>query len=503
MRAIQAVAAAAIAVGLCNASAQLNGVSGLACTKRSDCGLIPSLGCVQGHCARCVVDADCAESSSSSIKYRCAIKNGEPQCLNKDVFSPFTGSDVLASILAAFATAMGAACGLGGGGLLVPLYIVVVGLSPKFAIPLSKATILGGAVSTFWSTYNNKHPFAPRRPLIDYATSALMEPATLLGTIIGVMANVMFPSWLILALLILLLAFVTYKVVVRANKMYAKENADALLPASSNNDTQECIDPACEDENGGVQTAEDIATKKLFTKESRVFPFRSYVLPLIVCIGAILGQSLLRGGHGAPSAVGIKCGSAGYWLLLLPFGAILLGVTYWMGKKQLDREKAYEALGLETVEGDVKWTPYKAYVLFPLQCIAAGFASALLGGMVQGPVMLENGITPLVQSASTSYMILYTSTSTTIQYTIAGQFPGQLQYDFVCWYVAMGFLGGLFGKTFVQVIIKKTGRMSYFLYFLALNSVAQAIAMGYIGIRDVVHDIQKGASMGFSSLCHD
>ncbi|CAK4646380.1 unnamed protein product [Aphanomyces euteiches] len=181
---------------------------------------------------------------------------------------------------------MGAACGLGGGGLLVPLYIVVVGLSPKFAIPLSKATILG---------------VAPRRPLIDYATSALMEPATLLGTIIGVMANVMFPSWLILALLILLLAFVTYKVVVRANKMYAKENADALLPASSN-DTQECIDPACEDENGGVQTAEDIATKELFTKESRVFPFRSYVLPLIVCIGAILGQSLLRGGHGAPSA---------------------------------------------------------------------------------------------------------------------------------------------------------------------------------------------------------
>ncbi|CAK4646376.1 unnamed protein product [Aphanomyces euteiches] len=67
----------------------------------------------------------------------------------------------------------------------------------------------------------------------------------------------------------------------------------------------------------------------------------------------------------------------------------------------------------------------------------------------------------------------------------------------------MGFLGGLFGKTFVQVIIKKTGRMSYFLYFLALNSVAQAIAMGYIGIRDVVHDMQKGASMGFSSLCHD
>ncbi|KAF0716404.1 hypothetical protein AaE_011106 [Aphanomyces astaci] len=194
-----------------------------------------------------------------------------------------------------------------------------------------------------------------------------------------------------------------------------------------------------------------------------------------------------------------------YWLLIIPPTVVLGIVTYFMGRLLLNRTRLYVACGEDIVKGDVAWTKYKAFVVFPAQCVVAGFASALLGiggGIVQGPVMLEHGVTPLVQSATASYMILFTSTSTTIQYTIAGQFPGELQYDYVCWYVALGFLGGLFGKKVVELLIRKSGRMSYFLYFLAANSAVQAVAMGYIGIRNVVHDINTGDNLGLSSLCH-
>lgn len=34
----------------------------------------------------------------------------------------------------------------GGGGILVPIFILIMGFSPKYAIPLSNVTILGGSI---------------------------------------------------------------------------------------------------------------------------------------------------------------------------------------------------------------------------------------------------------------------------------------------------------------------------------------------------------------------
>jgi hypothetical protein len=79
-------------------------------------------------------------------------------CIEKDLFSPFTITDVIATLIAFTSVALGSGCGVGGGGLLVPLYIFVVGLSPKHAIPLSKATIFGNAIATFLFNLGRKHP---------------------------------------------------------------------------------------------------------------------------------------------------------------------------------------------------------------------------------------------------------------------------------------------------------------------------------------------------------
>lgn len=79
-------------------------------------------------------------------------------CIEKDLFDPFTLNDVLATIVAFASTALGSGCGVGGGGLLVPGFIFVIGLSPKHAIPLSKATIFGNAIAIYIFNYRRKHP---------------------------------------------------------------------------------------------------------------------------------------------------------------------------------------------------------------------------------------------------------------------------------------------------------------------------------------------------------
>lgn len=75
---------------------------------------------------------------------------------------------------------LAAGAGIGGGGLFVPIYMVLLGAGPKGAVPLSKATILGAAVGNFFSISTARHPRAEQhkqadRPLIDYEASTFMQ----------------------------------------------------------------------------------------------------------------------------------------------------------------------------------------------------------------------------------------------------------------------------------------------------------------------------------------
>lgn len=81
-------------------------------------------------------------------------------CVEKNLFEPFLLNDAAGTLVAFVATALGSGCGVGGGGLLVAGYIFAMGLSPKAAIPLSKATIFGNAVALFLFNYHRKHPGA-------------------------------------------------------------------------------------------------------------------------------------------------------------------------------------------------------------------------------------------------------------------------------------------------------------------------------------------------------
>ncbi|OQR90532.1 hypothetical protein ACHHYP_05447 [Achlya hypogyna] len=527
----------AMAVLLAHATASLvvepDEMIGSSCNTINDCGFLPGLACVNRTCHVCKTDNDCANDFSK----RCVIADSgtlvrvptadgtalQPlaYCMEKNMFSPFTFADFMASLLAFLCTALGSASGTGGGGLLVPMYILGVGLGPKHAIPLSKATIFGGALATFYSNFRKKHPHQPRRPVIDFALSSMMEPPTLIGTIFGVMANATFPSWLILSLLVTLLSFMAYRTLQKVQAVEAQEGrlkgeTKALLPVNAKAETDKHERTVQEDEDDfatlppltfppHTDPTEALALirEQLYEKERAVFPL-VYVLPLVACWIIIFVQSLLRGGHGTPSIVGIPCGSSGYWLLtFVPLGFLIL-ITWVMGRRLRTRNRLMVVSGAEFVHGDVHWTFKKAQVVFPLYCFVAGIASGLLGiggGMVQSPIMLEYGLLPVVSSASASWMILFTSSATSLQFAVAGQFPGERQYDYIAWFSLMGFLGGIFGQKCIGYALKKYNRTSIVVYILAFVIGTSAIAMGIAGYQTVVRDFAKGVHLGFSGVC--
>ena len=71
---------------------------------------------------------------------------------------PLEGPDCYGLALAAFFVMIAAGGGIGGGGILVPTYIFVLGFEPKVAIPLSNATILGSSIANVVLNARKRHP---------------------------------------------------------------------------------------------------------------------------------------------------------------------------------------------------------------------------------------------------------------------------------------------------------------------------------------------------------
>jgi uncharacterized membrane protein YfcA len=237
-------------------------------------------------------------------------------------------------------------------------------------------------------------------------------------------------------------------------------------------------------------------------REMRVFPLK-YILPLVVSWLVVLVQSLLRGGHGAPSIIGITCNTPDYWLLTFLPMLLLVVITLWVGHQLRLVNRLKVLSGYPFVEGDIHWIKRRT-VIFPTLCTMAGVCAGLLGiggGMVKGPIMLEMGVLPPVQSATANFMILFTSSSTTLQFAINGQFPGERQYDYMAWFALMGCVGGLCGQKVVAFLVKKYKRESIMVYLLALTIGLSALAMGIIGAQSTLRDLEKGVHLGFNGIC--
>ena len=123
---------------------------------------------------------------------------------------PLNARDVAGFLIAAAGLFIAAGGGLGGGGILVPVYILLLGarlavcappcsgswcmiqarvprragFSTNIAVALSNITIVGGSIANFAFNVGKRHHFLDR-PLIDWDLILVMEPATILGALVG------------------------------------------------------------------------------------------------------------------------------------------------------------------------------------------------------------------------------------------------------------------------------------------------------------------------------
>jgi uncharacterized membrane protein YfcA len=100
---------------------------------------------------------------------------------HKDLL-PLDNRDVWGTFLVSIGLLIAASGGIGGGGILVPLLILIYDFSPKYAIPLSNFCIVGSSITNMVLNLSKRHPNADR-PLVDWDLILIMEPLTMAGAV--------------------------------------------------------------------------------------------------------------------------------------------------------------------------------------------------------------------------------------------------------------------------------------------------------------------------------
>ncbi|CAM9702298.1 unnamed protein product [Ectocarpus sp. 4 AP-2014] len=405
---------------------------------------------------------------------------------------PIDGWDVTGVGLACIGLMIAAAGGIGGGGILVPLYILVLGFDPKHAIPLSNITIFGGAITNTVLNLSKRHPAADR-PLVDWDLILVMEPLTIGGALVGSFINKVLPDWILAIMLIVLLAATANRTLRKGIKSYNKET-EAQLKEKLNRGTSELTvvhESLLEEDNADEGDALLAESEKSLTGDREVDD-REYELkqlmegerftPLFkvgVLTGVfvvVLAVNLLKGGGAFPSPLGIECGSYAFWGATGFIFVWVLGVSLRVREYLVERWRLKARLNYRYGEGDVEWNP-KNTLRYPAVCFFAGFFAGLFGvggGIVKGPLMLEMGVHPMVASATSAVMILYTSFTATTSFMVFGL----LEEDYAIALFVVGLAATAVGQIVVNHLVKKYKRTSFIVLSIGAVVALSAVMMG-------------------------
>jgi uncharacterized membrane protein YfcA len=385
-----------------------------------------------------------------------------------------------------------------------------------------------------------------------------MGPNLLIGALLGSSLNMAAPSWFILVLLTFILSHSAWKTLQKAISTFRRERAGDVrgLPTGDNrlsknvierglskiraacgyhnrlgetesqaathnptapaDDLSKTVPPQfstpCDDletasTNGlqgpaarGESAAESAASVDNATETKKpVVPLESQPqfprlhimqfvfmwLLTIVCIFA-------RGGRASPGLMPY-CSRA-YWILTgCTVGALAL--TSLLGACRAVR---YASV-VSSADDAFQWTCTTALKVAAFS-LGAGTLAALCGiggGMVMGPILLELGILPQVQSATTATTLLILSSASALAFLVQGVAP----LDYAIFLAIATACGAVIGKAVVGFLVKLYRRPSVIIFLLGGIILASVLIMVTTGTIDVVNDIHQGNGLGFNSIC--
>ncbi|DAZ99186.1 TPA: hypothetical protein N0F65_008219 [Lagenidium giganteum] len=356
--------------------------------------------------------------------------------------------------------------GTGGGGALDPIYILIMGLDAKEAIPLSSATIVGGAMSNFILNVR-KGRVGTSTPLIDWDLLLIMQPMLLIGAIIGTGITNVAPTWLLCMLLVGLLSLTGFRTFQRAIKERRKETWHCCSGQSG----ESLSLLARERQNTAMTRKCEVPWKKVGT------------LFGLFCGVAVL--SFIAGSHSFPSPLGIQPNTALYSIVSILPSIFLMVFSYYSSQNMVAAYQRQQYPGYIPSHGEIQWTQ-RSIITFPLFSMLAGMVSGMFGiggGIINAPLLLEMGIDPTATSAITATTVLFSSAMSSCSYLLLGT----LNLHFAQIMLPMGFITTWVGHVCLTKIVRHYNCPSLIIFSMAIVVSVSAVAMSVESIKALLN----------------
>ena len=429
----------------------------------------------------CEIDSDCST-------FNVCVSG---TCKHKHLF-PLEGMEIVGTVAIFIGSALANAAGQGGGPLMTLILLIIFVYQPDVALPMAQLILLGGCGIGFILRVPMRHP-TRKRPLIDYYLLTLLTSPMLFGTSIGVILGLIFPSWLILALLTLVLVYITFTSAQISIKIFRKENVERAAKVGDELLNEE-DKPTIVDE-ASVEITPDL--KNIIDSEKHWFPLGPCLIFMFLYAFAVL-TSFFRGSAGHPSIIGVSQCTPAYWLMNLVIFVFYVLFTITTTYYIIYTTRRKVSLGYDFDSYDLIWT-WKPITILLVFGVLAGIGASLLsfgGALILGPVMLKLGVRPEVSAGTSTAIIVVTSSISIIQYAIAGK----LELIYGIWFFSFSLIGSAIGIGVIKAIVNKLKRGSIMVITLTLLMGLCAILVPAYGIIDLA--TRKDASMGFRPYCN-
>ncbi|KAL2343220.1 hypothetical protein Fmac_004505 [Flemingia macrophylla] len=372
---------------------------------------------------------------------------------------------IVGSIIGFLGSAFGTVGGVGGGGIFVPMLTLIVGFDARSATAISKCMITGGAGATVFYNLRQRHPTLDM-PVIDYDLALLFQPMLMLGISIGVAFNVIFPDWMLTALLIVVFIGLSINAFLKGVQTWKKETVilkeakqNARLNDNGRTDNAEQLQT--EDTVNESQTNTNQSRKKVSVIDNIYWKELGLLVTVWILILALqIGKNYTT-----------NC-SAVYWILNLLQVPITVGTTLYEAVLLYKGKRVIASKGDQQTRLSVR-----RLILYCTCGILAGIIGGLLGlggGFILGPLFIGLGIPPQVSSATSTFAMTFSASMSVVEYYLLKRFP----IPYALYFAAVATAAALSGQHLVRKLIAILGRTSLIIFILSLTVFVSGISLG-------------------------
>ncbi len=200
--------------------------------------------------------------------------------------------------------------------------------------------------------------------------------------------------------------------------------------------------------------------------------------------------------------------SAAYWVLYTLQAVALLGASaFFVHLACREQQSSISGGSLEASEQQnqqqqqqhIQWSCTTLMVASAVG-VCGGALAAILGmggGVIMGPLLLTLQVHPLATAATSTLMILFSSSAATLSFAVNGNINAEYAYI----YGSCNFLSSFAGVFIIGRIVRKTGKSFVVVMLLALVMATGAMASAVFGGQESVHDYRTGTNLTFNSMC--